>query len=123
MDGKLIEQVLINLLSNAAVHTEPNDEIRLSVWQEEDGKVWFKVADTGIGIAQEDLPKVFDMFFVGMSRTSGKRGMGLGLAICRAIVELHGGEIFAENNPGGGAVFRFYLNQEGGGQFGAVSNR
>jgi two-component system sensor histidine kinase KdpD len=111
MDGKLIEQVLINLLSNAAVHTEPNDEIRLSVWQEEDGKVWFKVADTGIGIAQEDLPKVFDMFFVGMSRTSGKRGMGLGLAICRAIVELHGGEIFAENNPSGGAIFRFYLNQ------------
>ncbi len=110
MDGKLIEQVLINLIDNALKHTNPNDEIKISVYQEKN-KVWFEVSDNGEGIAEGDLPKIFDMFFISnRSRAEGKRGIVLGLAICKSIINFHGGEIYAENNPGGGVTFRFYLH-------------
>lgn len=112
MNGKLIEQVLINLVGNAAEHTPPSQEIELSVWQEGD-KAWFQVADQGIGFVEEDLPKVFDMFFVSMNqKVVKKHGLGLGLAICKTIVDFHGGEIFASNNTSGGATVKFYLNLE-----------
>lgn len=110
MDGKLIEQVLINLIHNAIQHTKPSDQINVSVWKE-DQKAWFEVADSGVGLNEEDLPKIFDMFFVSKSfRTDGKQGMGLGLSICKSIIHFHGGEIYGENNDMGGATFRFYLN-------------
>lgn len=111
MDGKLIEQVLINLIDNAIKHTMPPDEIKVTI-ELEDHKVWFVVFDNGTGIKKENLSKVFDMFFVvDNSHTDSKRGIGLGLAICKAIVNYHGGEIYAENNKYGGATFRFYLNR------------
>jgi len=98
MDGKLIEQVLINLVENAIKHTSPSDEIKVTVWIE-NKKVWFEVLNTGEIIDQIDLPKIFDMFYVGTnSKTDVRRGMGLGLSICKSIVNYHGGEIFAENN-------------------------
>lgn len=110
MDGKLIEQVLINLINNAMDHSDPDDQIELSVCID-DNKVWFEIRDNGTGINEADLPHLFDMFYVGTyPHTRSKRGMGLGLAICKAIVNYHGGEIYAENNPNGGATFRFYLN-------------
>ncbi|MEN6317103.1 MAG: ATP-binding protein [Clostridiaceae bacterium] len=110
MDGKLIEQVLINLVDNAIKHTTPSDEINVSV-RLDDKKAWFEVSDNGTGIYKDDLPKLFDMFFVSYnSHTDAKRGIGLGLAICKSIVNYHGGEIYAENNSAGGATFRFYLN-------------
>jgi two-component system sensor histidine kinase KdpD len=113
MHGKLIEQVLINLIDNAIDHTAPSNDIKVSIWVEHK-KVWFEVADNGCGISEEDLPKIFDMFFVSdTSRTNSNRGMGLGLAICKAIITLHGGEIYAQNNISGGATFKFYLNLEG----------
>lgn len=112
MNGKLIEQVLINLVDNAIKHTTSSDEIRVSV-RPENKKVWFEVADSGTGIKQEDLPKIFDMFyFSSNSSTDARRGIGLGLAICKAIVNFHGGEIYAENNSRGGATFKFYLDRE-----------
>ncbi len=112
MDGKLIEQVIINLVDNAIKHTTPLNKIELSVQNEAD-KIWFKVSDNGTGIKDVDIPKLFDMFFVANSSPlDSKRGIGLGLAICKAIVNFHGGEIYAENNSTGGSTFRFYLNKK-----------
>jgi len=110
MDGKLIIQVLINLIDNAIKHTMPSDEIKVSI-QLEGKKAWFEVSDNGTGINEKDLPKVFDMFFTARnSHIDAKHGIGLGLAICKAIVNFHGGEIFAENNQVKGSTFRFFLN-------------
>ena len=69
-----------------------------------EGVVEIAVADTGGGIDAADMLRLFDSFF-----TTKKNGMGLGLALCRSIVQAHGGRIWAENNPGGGATFRFVL--------------
>lgn len=111
MDGKLIEQVLINLISNSMEHSRPCDEIRVSVTPVPD-VIWFEVRDSGTGIKEEDLPKIFEMFNVSGNTREGKRqGMGLGLAICRAIVNMHGGEIYAVNNKDKGTTFRFYLQR------------
>jgi two-component system sensor histidine kinase KdpD len=66
-----------------------------------------EVADRGPGFAPGEEERVFDKFYRG--QTADSRGVGLGLAICRAIVEAHGGKIWAENRPGGGALFRFTL--------------
>lgn len=110
MDSKLIVQVLINLLDNAVKHTSPEGEINVYVTLESD-KVWFKVSDNGTGIAENDLKMLFDIFYLADNqRTDANRGIGLGLAICKAIVNMHGGEIYAENNSTGGASFRFFLN-------------
>ncbi|MCC8022832.1 MAG: sensor histidine kinase, partial [Clostridiales bacterium] len=110
MDSRLMEQVLINLMDNAVKHTPPDAEIRLSVWKE--GKrAWFEVSDNGPGVAEADLPNLFDMFYMAQEAPSdARRGIGLGLAICKAIVTSHGGEICAENMQEGGACFRFCLN-------------
>jgi two-component system, OmpR family, sensor histidine kinase KdpD len=118
MDGKLISQVLINLIENAVKHSQESNEIKIEVTT---GKhsVWFSVADHGTGINPEDLPKIFDMFYVANeARVDSKRGNGLGLAICKAIVNAHGGRIVAENNTSGGATIRFSLPLEGGKGFG-----
>ncbi len=113
MDGKLIVQVLINLMDNAIKHTKESDEIKVEVSASRDN-VWFNVIDHGTGIRAADLPKIFDMLFVSDgSCADSKRGNGLGLAICKAIVNAHGGRIFAENNVDGGATIRFCLPLEG----------
>lgn len=109
MDGRLIVQVLINLIMNSIEHTTPAHEIRVTVRVERE-KVWFEVYNNGSSIDEADLPGIFEMFHVTTSsRTDSKQGIGLGLAICRTIVNLHQGEIFAENNPEGGTTFKFYL--------------
>jgi two-component system sensor histidine kinase KdpD len=109
MDGKLIEQVLINLVDNAIKHTTPQNEIIVSIWPE-GGKVWFEVYNNGLGINENDLPNLFKMFYIGSNKIPDSRqGMGLGLSICKAIINYHGGEIYAENNEEGGATFKFYL--------------
>ncbi|MBW7573849.1 ATP-binding protein [Caproiciproducens faecalis] len=113
MDGKLIEQVLINLINNSIKHTSPGDTIQVTVKPGKD-QVWFSVSDNGTGIEPRDLPKIFDLFYTeGRARADSKRGLGLGLAICKTIVNAHGGKITAENNKDGGATIRFYLPDEG----------
>ena len=67
------------------------------------------VADTGCGISQEDLPKVFDKFYRGTAQARGVAGAGLGLAIVKSLVELHGGEIWAESREGKGSSFFFII--------------
>lgn len=109
MDGKLILQVLINLIDNAIKHTDQDGTIHIQVNQIS-GRVWFYVSDNGTGISQSDFPHLFEPFFItrNANRTS-KSGAGLGLSIVKAIVQAHSGCIFAENNDTGGAVFKFYL--------------
>lgn len=112
MDAKLISQVLINLLDNAAKHTPKNAEISISVSADEQN-VYVTVADRGCGISERDLPYIFQMFYTTSAKSpDSKRGVGLGLAICESIVEAHGGSIYAENREGGGAAFIFKLPME-----------
>jgi two-component system sensor histidine kinase KdpD len=104
IDGVLIEQVLINLLDNGIKYTPVRSGIDISA-SVSDGAVRVEVADRGPGFAPGEEGRIFDKFYRG--QTADSRGVGLGLAICRAIVEAHGGRIWAENRPGGGAMFRF----------------
>ncbi len=92
-----------NLLDNAARHSPPGGMVEVTV--DADG---LRVRDHGTGIAEQDLPYVFDRFFRGES-SRGKQGSGLGLAIVRQVAEQHRGSVTAENAPDGGAVFRLRL--------------
>jgi len=108
MDAQKIGRVLNNLVGNALRHTPAGGAVHLQA-ATIDGQVVVDVADTGPGIAPADLPFIFDRFYRGeksRNRTTG--GAGLGLAICKAIVEAHGGRISAENRAQG-ACFRFSL--------------
>ncbi|MBI3805897.1 MAG: sensor histidine kinase KdpD [Nitrospirae bacterium] len=106
MDGVLIEEVLINLLENATKYTPPGSPIELSAEFSEE-EVILSLADRGPGIPEGEEARIFDKFYrTGPKRT---RGVGLGLAICQGIVAAHGGRIWVENRPDGGARFRFAL--------------
>ncbi|WP_026234929.1 sensor histidine kinase [Calidithermus timidus] len=108
-DPDRLAQVVGNLLTNALDHTPMHGRIAISAGQE-DGRVWFSVADTGPGIPEAALPKIFDRFYrVEQSRNRQTGGTGLGLSIVRALVELHGGQVSASNRPEGGALFRVEL--------------
>ena len=109
MDAILIEQVLSNLLENAAVHGKTTTEIRLSL-RAEDGFACFTVEDNGQGIPARELPTLFDgtLKHGETARSDGKRNMGLGLSVCLAIVRAHGGTLSAQNLPQG-AEFTFRL--------------
>ncbi|MDO4272728.1 MAG: DUF4118 domain-containing protein [Eubacteriales bacterium] len=112
MDGRLIMQTLVNLLDNAVKHTPPEKEVRITVEKDrEQDSVVFKVSDRGEGIAPEDLPKIFETFYTsGLKAADARKGIGLGLAICKSIVQAHGGRIIARNrNDGPGAEFIFSL--------------
>lgn len=112
MDGSLIEQVIINLLDNAIKFTPIESEIEVK-FHENDESVIFEVSDNGMGISEEILPNIFDRFFTNGNKVSdSRRGVGLGLAICKSIVEAHGGTIFAYNKDEGGATFKFDIPKE-----------
>ncbi|OKH20954.1 two-component sensor histidine kinase [Hydrococcus rivularis NIES-593] len=102
------EQILVNLLGNALRYTEKGS-IVLRAWRDKDW-VWIAVTDTGIGIAPEDLPYIFERFWrADKSRASYSGGTGIGLAIARRLVELQGGQIEVESEFGKGSTFRFSL--------------
>jgi K+-sensing histidine kinase KdpD len=104
MDAILMEQVFVNLLQNGLRYSPVRNELDVSA-HVENGSVKVAVADRGSGLKQDELERVFDKFYHDPSSP----GAGLGLAICRAVVNAHGGKIWAENRPGGGAVFQFTL--------------
>ncbi len=105
LDAALAEHIFINLVENALKYTPPGSPLAISA-RRKDQEIEVEVADCGPGIPPEDLDKIFDMFYRGTMDLSQK-GYGLGLSICRAIVEAHSGRIWAENLPGGGAAVRF----------------
>ncbi len=101
-DGKRIRQILFNLLSNAIGFSEPGQTVTLAALRRDD-EVVFKVSDHGRGIPPELLDKVFDRFKTH-TVNSRHRGVGLGLSIVRAFVELHGGRVRIDSAPGEGTV-------------------
>jgi two-component system sensor histidine kinase KdpD len=109
MDGRLIVQVLINLLENAIRHTPPDSDISLKVSANSDA-ITVAVEDTGDGIDESIANNLFDRFVtISKAVSDGRRGIGLGLAICKAIIEAHGGTISAEANKPRGTRIVFTL--------------
>jgi len=113
MDGSLIEQVLINLFDNAIKFTPKGSLIEVKVYEDKKNII-FEVIDNGSGISEDILPYIFDRFFTNGDKISdSRRGVGLGLAICRSIVEAHGGIISAHNKVNKeGAIFKFNIPKE-----------
>ena len=106
-DETRLEQVLVNLLHNAIKFTSQHGKIEVRGKQNED-KILFSVQDTGIGIAKEDLSRIFERFYkTDRARAGG--GTGLGLAISRHLVVSHGGQIWAESQEGKGSTFYFTI--------------
>ncbi len=111
MDGKLIAQVVINLLENAVRHTPPDSEISLTVHAESELTV--SVADTGNGIPDAIRDHLFERFVTQASDiVDGRQGLGLGLSICKTIIEAHGGTISVSDNVPKGSIFTFTLPME-----------
>jgi two-component system sensor histidine kinase KdpD len=110
IDAVLIEQVLVNLLENAAKYTPSGTHINVAAGFER-GDLVVTVTDDGPGLPPGEEQKIFDKFH-RIAPETAPGGAGLGLAICKAIVEAHGGSIFAENIPAGGVMFQFTIPQE-----------
>ena len=106
IDFALMEQTIANLVYNAAAYTPAGSRITISA-SASTSEVAISVSDNGPGLADEDIPYLFDKFRRGAHVPAG--GTGLGLSICRGIVEAHGGRITAANSPDGGAVFTITL--------------
>ena len=110
MDPTLIEQVLINLMENAFVHSGSTESVELSISEQED-LVLFRVRDYGKGISEEQMPGLFEGQQPGSTAADGHKGIGIGLTICKTIILAHGGTITASNH-GRGADFIFTLPKE-----------
>jgi two-component system, LuxR family, sensor kinase FixL len=105
-DRVQIEQVLVNLMRNAleAMSESQRRELVVTTTLRDQATIEISVADSGPGLAPEVRERLFQPFI-----TTKRSGMGLGLSICRRIVEAHGGQLWSEPNPTGGTIFRFYL--------------
>ena len=108
-DALLMEQVLSNLMENVLRHTPTGTPIEITVTPQK-SDVLIEIADRGPGIPALEKEAIFSKF---TRSTHTRMGAGIGLSICRVIVEAHGGRIWAENRPGGGAVFKFVIPIEG----------
>jgi len=107
MDFGLITYVFINLLSNAFKYSPPDQPVEVQ-GRIIDDRLEVLVVDRGIGVPSEDLGRVFDKFYQ-VAESGSSTGLGLGLAICKAFIEAHGGRIGLENNPMGGTIVRFVI--------------
>jgi signal transduction histidine kinase len=108
-DRDRLKQVLLNLVDNAIKYTPQGGEVTLALTKEEE---WVKIAvqDTGIGIAPENMPNLFDRFYrVDKARSRDAGGTGLGLAIAKSVVDAHNGKITVESIPGRGSIFTVWL--------------
>jgi two-component system sensor histidine kinase/response regulator len=108
-DRDRVKQILLNLLNNGIKFTSENGKVILRIWREQQEMI-FEVEDTGIGISQENLPLLFEKFQqLESSRQRTHGGTGLGLALTKQLVELHGGRIEVESVVGQGSIFTVYL--------------
>lgn len=108
-DRRAVEQVLTNLLDNAAKYTDPGGRIRVEIGRVGDS-VRVRVGDTGIGIPERDRARIFERFYrVDKARSRALGGTGLGLAIVKHLVQTMGGDIYVESEPGKGSTFTFTL--------------
>ena len=111
VDVRLIVQVMINIVDNAIKYTEPGTEIQINVFTK-GKKVIVEVADYGAGISKQNQECIFDMFFtVDGNKGDSRRGLGLGLALCKSIIKAHDGEIYVKNNKPNGTIIGFTLSQ------------
>jgi two-component system sensor histidine kinase KdpD len=108
MDSMLVEQVLVNLLENSLRYSPEGSAIDIGVVATK-GSVAVELADRGQGVPPAEHERVFEKFYRGTDRVKGDGGVGLGLTICRAIVQAHGGNITISNRDGGGARVSFTL--------------
>ena len=112
IDARLIIQVILNLVDNAIKYTPPGSHIELSA-QRDGAWIAIRCADDGPGISDEDKPHVFEMFYSGRHRCAdSRRSLGLGLGLCKSIVNAHGGAISVYDNQPSGTVFEFTVPAE-----------
>ncbi|MDD4510074.1 MAG: HAMP domain-containing sensor histidine kinase [Oscillospiraceae bacterium] len=108
-DEQRIKQCIINLVSNAIKYTENGGTVKMT-FKEDADFYYYDVSDTGIGIPSQDIPQLFERFYrVDESRARKTGGMGIGLSITKAIIEMHGGAIWVNSVVGQGSVFSFKL--------------
>ena len=126
IDKEKLEKVIYNILSNCFKFTGEGGEIKIEIRHSpeiitdrdngtSDGKVEIIISDTGIGIPEEDLPKIFDRFYQVKNKhvpvkSASFSGTGIGLALARELIEIHKGEISVESTPGEGTTFRIFLS-------------
>lgn len=114
MDAILIQQVLMNIMENAIMHAEGMTELEVAVRVEED-KAIFEIKDNGCGITEDKIPNLFTGYLdrdTGVPTDGSRNNMGIGLSVCSTIIKAHGGVIYAQNRPEGGALFGFSLDME-----------
>jgi len=109
-DRDKITQVLVNIVGNAVKFTPANGKVTITVDQAEQKSVTVSVRDTGPGIPEDEADKIFDKFYqVARVNKEKTRGAGLGLAISKALVEMHGGQLWIESKPENGSIFSFSI--------------
>ncbi|MBM6926101.1 DUF4118 domain-containing protein [Pseudoflavonifractor phocaeensis] len=107
IDAKLIVQVIINIVDNAIKYTPAGSEISIG-WKREGNYIYISIADNGPGISDQAKPHIFDMFYSASNQIAdSRRSMGLGLALCKSIVNAHGGEIMVTDHLPHGSIFTF----------------
>ena len=107
IDAKLIVQVIINIVDNAIKYTPPGSEIDIE-WKQKGNYIFVSIADNGPGISDQAKPHIFDMFYSASNQIAdSRRSMGLGLALCKSIVNAHGGEIMVSDHLPHGSIFTF----------------
>jgi signal transduction histidine kinase len=104
-----VEQVLANLVDNAIKYSPKGGPIRVRIWPTADGVVGVSVSDRGNGIPPDAIEHLFERFYRVEGAGAGVKGAGLGLFICKSLVEAHGGQISVESTPGAGSTFTFTL--------------
>ena len=112
VDKVRFTQIFFNLISNAVKFSSEHGKIEVRV-EEIDNAIKFAVQDNGIGITEEDIPKLFNKFQqVGRTYGGGMKGTGLGLSIVKSLVEMHGGEVRVESQPRMGTTLSFTLPRQ-----------